>query len=656
MRSPNLPLAFVMVILVGLLPIQSKTFAQNDDANEGQQSNAATKHKNALSKETSPYLLMHAHNPVNWYGWGEEALSLAKSSNKPIFLSIGYSSCHWCHVMERESFLDEEIAKFLNDNFVCIKVDREERPDVDAIYMESLRIVNRRTNGGWPLSMFLTPDARPFFGGTYFPARDGDRGVRVGFLTIVQRVHEAWVNNTKKIKEDADFVVDAVRKRLAGQTINPDQKIDQNWINRCQDQLSSMFDPEYGGFGFSPSNPNRPKFPEPSNLLFLIEVVKGAPENQSAKTQLITTAERMMMGGILDHLGGGFHRYSVDRYWKIPHFEKMLYDNAQLATVYSELYRMTKRPEFKLVVDELLEFVTREMLDKQGGFYSALDAESEGEEGKFYRWTKQEITQALTPQELELFSQVYGLNKAPNFENKYFVPQLSSTIDANATALSKESDELLEKLKPIRQKLFEVRVKRARPLTDTKVLASWNGMMIRGFADAGRILGNDSYVATARNAANFILQKMVADDGRLYRTFTDGQAKLNAYLPDYADVIDGLLALHQTTKEQRWLDEALKLQKTQDSLFWDQTSGGYFYTSNDHQELLARAKRSNDGPVPAGNSVATGNLIYFASQLNDNSYALKAEKTALTSSVLIEQYPSAAPRLLMHIRKLPASK
>ena len=423
-------LTFVMTIVVSLAWTTSLTLAQTENASDEHRSADRPKHKNALSKETSPYLLKHAHNPVNWYGWGEEALSLAKSSNKPIFLSIGYSSCHWCHVMERESFLDEEIAKFLNDNFVCIKVDREERPDVDAIYMESLRIVNRRTSGGWPLSMFLTPDARPFFGGTYFPARDGDRGVRVGFITIVKKVHEAWINNTKKINEDADFVVDAVRKRLAGQTISPDQKIDPNWINNCKSQLSQMFDPEFGGFGYSPANPNRPKFPEPSNLMFLIDVLNNEPENQSAKTQLIKTAERMMMGGILDHLGGGFHRYSVDRFWKIPHFEKMLYDNAQLATVYSELYRITKRPDFKMVVDELLEFVTREMRDDQGGFYSALDAESDGEEGKFYRWTKEEIMKTLPPEEFKLFASVYGLNNAPNFESKYFAPQLSSTFEA----------------------------------------------------------------------------------------------------------------------------------------------------------------------------------------------------------------------------------
>ena len=611
-----------------------------------------SKHENALVKETSPYLLMHAHNPVNWYGWGEEALTLAKTENKPIFLSIGYSSCHWCHVMERESFLDEEIAKFLNDNFICIKVDREERPDVDEIYMESLRIVNRRTSGGWPLSMFLTPEAKPFFGGTYFPARDGERGVRFGFLTIVSRVHEAWNNNNAKIKEDADFVVNQVKKRLAGQSENLNTTIDPKWIENCTLRLKSSFDAEFGGFNYAPHDPNRPKFPEPSILLYLLEQVKNNSADSETKNQFVKTCERMMMGGILDHLGGGFHRYSVDRFWKIPHFEKMLYDNAQLASVYSEAYELTKRNDFKWVAEELVEFVLREMQDKDGAFYSALDAESEGEEGKFYRWNKEEVTTALSAEEFELFAKVYGLNKGPNFESKFYVPQLDSSFPAIAKRLGMDEVKLFEQLKPIRNKLFDVRSKRIRPLTDIKILASWNGMMIRGLADTGRILKNETYIDSAKSAARFVLKKMVTEKGRLFRTHTDNKASLNAYVPDYACVIEGLLSLHRATQEKEWLDAAVKLQTVQDELFWDEKQGGYFYTSNDHESLLARAKRSNDGPVPSGNSVSVANLTYLAKALSNRDYQDRAKKAVLSASELLNQFPSAAPRLLIPVEAM----
>jgi uncharacterized protein YyaL (SSP411 family) len=607
------------------------------------------KHQNALAKETSPYLLMHAHNPVNWYGWGEEALNLAKSQNKPIFLSIGYSSCHWCHVMERESFLDEEIATFLNKNFVCIKVDREERPDVDAIYMESLYVVNRGRGGGWPLSMFLTPDAKPFFGGTYFPARDGDRGARVGFLTIVKRVHDAWLNKTEKIGEDAEFVTRQVKKRLAGQTVSTNATIDANWPQRCLAGLKKSFDSEYGGFSYSATNPNIPKFPEPSNLFFLADQIRQNKAEADAQRLFVTTCERMMMGGIVDHLGGGFHRYSVDRFWKIPHFEKMLYDNGQLATVYSEAFELTGRQDFRIVVEELLEFVLRELMDEGGAFYASLDAESEGEEGKFYRWTRDEARSVLSDEEYKLFSRVYGLDRAPNFEGKYYAPQLSANISRTAQDLNMEVTILVDELKPIRRKLFDLREKRVRPLTDKKILASWNGMMIRGFADAGRILKNDEYVTAAKKAADFILRKMVDEQGRMVRTFTAGQAKLNAYAPDYACFIDGLLAIHRATGEKKWLDEAARIQTTQDTLFWDETGGGYFYTSSDHESLLARAKRVNDGAVPAGNSVAAGNLVYLADKLGNEDYLVKARRTALAASEFLNRYPAEAPRLLITV-------
>ena len=614
------------------------------------------KHTNALAKETSPYLLMHAHNPVNWYGWNEESLALAKKENKVIFLSVGYSSCHWCHVMERESFMDEEIAKFLNDNFICIKVDREERPDVDAIYMESLTVFHRMTGsnrgGGWPLSMFLTPEAKPFFGGTYFPARDGDRGVRRGFFSIVKLISKSWGTREEKIKKDSEVLAEATRKSLAGQTRTAGTELKKSLSAMAINGLKDSFDKQYGGFRYSLRDPNIPKFPEPSNLLFLADQYRRDKQRNDILNMLETTCRRMMMGGLQDHLGGGFHRYSVDRYWAIPHFEKMLYDNGQLTSVYAETYELTGNEHYKRVVDEMLEFVNRELRDEGGAFYSALDAESEGEEGKFYRWEIEEAKKLLDEKDYELFSKVYGLNQPPNFEKEYYAPQLGRDWKQTSNALGIDMEDLIQQLQPIRKKLFDGRAKRPRPITDTKILASWNGLMIRGFADAGRIFKNDDYISSAKKASQFILDKMVDTDGRLVRTYTDGQAKLNAYVEDYACFIDGLLAIHRATGEKEWLDHAVRIQKKQDQLFWDEKEGGYFYTSKDHEKLLARAKKPADGAMPSGNSVAAGNLLYLAVALKDDQYRKRATETALAASNVIEQFPIAAPRMLITIERL----
>ena len=468
---------------------QDKTTEQGAEKHE---------HTNPLVDETSPYLLMHAHNPVYWYPWNEETLALAKKEKKPIFLSIGYSSCHWCHVMERESFMDEEIAKYMNENFICIKVDREERPDVDAIYMESLHVINRilRTNrgGGWPLSMFLTDDARPFSGGTYFPPRDGERGAKFGFLTILKKINQAWSDTNDRIQKDADLITKLTQRSLAGQPLPKDAAVKIAWISMALSGLKSGFDPQYGGFRYSERNSTVPKFPEPSNLFFLLDQIQQNPTSADARMMLFKTCDQMMMGGIYDHLGGGFHRYSVDRFWAIPHFEKMLYDNGQLATVFSEAYAINKRPDYRWVVEGICDFVIRELRDAKGGFYSALDAESEGEEGKFNRWTKEEIQQTLTPEEYRLFAEIYRLNEAPNFENKFYVPQLNRRLSSHASEKRTTIEELEERLRKIRRKLFNLRERRVRPLTDTKILASWNGLMIRGLADAGRILKNEKYL------------------------------------------------------------------------------------------------------------------------------------------------------------------
>ena len=611
-------------------------------------------HENALSKETSPYLLMHAHNPVNWYAWNDETLALAKTSGKPIFLSIGYSSCHWCHVMERESFLDQEIADFLNENFICIKVDREERPDVDEIYMNALQVI-RSGGGGWPLSMFMTPEAKPFFGGTYWPARDGDRGASMGFLTIIQKVMDAYQNNRDAIIQDSELVSERTRELLAGLEPTAGLPIQAAWPANTIEKLSASFDNRYGGFGYNALNPNRPKFPEPSNLFFLIDYLQQNPNateesRDQASKLLVKTCEGMLKGGIYDHLGGGFHRYSVDRFWHIPHFEKMLYDNGQLATVYAETYQLTGQEEFRNVANGILAFVSRELAAPGGGFYASLDAESEGIEGKFYRWDLKEVEAALTSQEYELFSKLYRLDEPPNFEDEFYAPQLKLMLSEHATARESTLGELESQLIPIRKKLFDIRAKRQRPLLDTKILAAWNGLMIRGYADAGRIFKNSDHIKKAEDAANFILEKMVSDDGRLYRTYTDGQARLNAYLIDYACVIDGLISIHRATGNPKWIDAANQLQKTQDNLFWDE-KGGYFYTSKDHEQLIARSKRASDGAMPGGNSVSAANLHYLGTNLKQDTYLERSEQTVLAASAILTRAPHAVPRMVITASK-----
>jgi len=605
------------------------------------------KHTNALAKESSPYLLMHAHNPVNWRPWNEETLALAKKEDKPIFLSIGYSSCHWCHVMERESFLDKEIAEFLNKHFICIKVDREERPDVDEIYMRALSMVSKQ-GGGWPLSMFLMPDGRPFLGGTYFPARDGDRRGIPGFLTVIQRVNTKFADDRDRFEQVANQVTEQTKLALAGSEPSQETKLQPAWTPDTVSDLKDRFDTDFGGFGYNPNNARLPKFPEPSNLLFLIDVLQNQPNSPDAKQMLITTCEKMQQGGIYDHLGGGFHRYSVDRYWHIPHFEKMLYDNGQLATAYADAYALTKRDDFRRTLEGILDFVSRELTSSDGGFYSSLDAESDGEEGKFYRWTIAELKSTLSPAEFELFAKVYRIDEAPNFEEKYYAPQLKQTMAKAAAEMSMDEQKLETQLEPIREKLFKQREKRTRPLLDTKILTAWNGLMIRGYADAGRILEKPAYTDIAIKAANDVLNKAVKPDGRVLRTYTDSQAaKLNGYLVDYACLVDGLIALHRSTGDKQWLDHAKRIQDKQIELFWDEKSGGFFNVSSDHEALIARSKQMNDRAMPSGNSVASANLFYLSEALPEASYQDKSRQTVLSASATLETYSFLIPRMLI---------
>ncbi len=617
------------------------------------------KHTNRLAKETSPYLLQHAHNPVNWYPWGDEALAKAKAEKKLIFLSIGYSSCHWCHVMERESFHDEEIAKFLNEHYVCIKVDREERPDIDSVYMTSLHMYNTLRGsgrgGGWPLSMFLTDAAEPFFGGTYFPARDGDRHEgSTGFLTIVTKVQELWAKDPDQIRGDARTIVKFTKAEMERRRGALTVALDDALLVATQEALAEQFDPKYGGFGYTPDG-RRPKFPEPSNLLFLLDRVRRHGDQQ-ARQMLVKTLDHLALGGIRDHLGGGFHRYSVDRYWTIPHFEKMLYDNGQLASVYAQAHELMGNENYRRVAIELCDFVLRELTDEGGGFYAALDADSEGEEGKFYRWDKAEVERALSAGEFALFAKVYGLDGDPNFDEKFYAPQLSKPLADTAAEMKLTEAALEARLAPIRKKLFLVRAPRIRPLTDTKIITADNGLMIGGLADAGRILQEPRYVAAAEQAAEFVLKNLQTEGGRLLRSYAGGEAKLNGYLNDYAFLAGGLLKLHQATGKARWLDEAAAITAKQIELFSDEKAGGFFFTSRDHEALLARGKDLSDNAIPSGNSASAHNLITLAVATNRPEYLPLASQAIAACVIVTNSSPAAAPQMMTAIPALADAK
>ncbi len=605
---------------------------------------------NRLAKESSPYLLQHAHNPVDWYPWGEEALERAKNEQKMIFLSVGYAACHWCHVMERESFEDKEIAKFLNENFVCIKVDREERPDIDQIYMTSVQIMSGR--GGWPMTVLMTSDAKPIFGGSYFPARDGDRANLPGFLTIVRRASQLWSDERAELKVQADRIAEALRAAMAStESIPAGTEIDRDACRRLlgetQQRLANGFDKEHGGFGFTESNPSRPKFPEPSNLVFLLERSKRASlvkaDRDAANKMLVKTLDSMIAGGIYDHLGGGFHRYSTDRYWRIPHFEKMLYDNGQLAQLFANAFEVTGRMEYRAITEGTCDFVIRELSTTGGAFNASLDADSEGEEGKFYRWEKEELIRVgKSMNGFSLFSEIYGFGAAPNFESKYFAPQPGKTLTQVAEERHQPLQSLMLSLEDVRKSLFEIRAKRVRPPTDAKILTSWNGLMIAGLADAGRILNRQDYIEASTKAAEFILKELKTQDGRLHRSYAQGESKLQGYLDDYAFLAHGLLRLHLATEDDRWLQQAIDITNTQIRFFRNEESGGFYYMAADHPELIVRFQDPVDGVIPSGNSMTAANLLYLIHNANRTEFEEPLRRVLLSSISLLERNPRGA--------------
>ncbi len=617
------------------------------------------RHVNRLARETSPYLLLHAHNPVDWYPWGSEAFAKAKAEGKLIFLSVGYSSCYWCHVMERESFMDDEVAAFLNEHFVCIKVDREERPDIDAIYMRALQVYYQLAGspqgGGWPLTMFLTPTAEPILGGTYFPPRD--REDFTGLLTVLRRVDELWREQKQRLEQGGQQLARIVREDLRRRPVFGAAAVDETTLADVAEALAEQYDAAHGGFGYSEANPRQPKFPEPSNLRFLLGRATRRGD-ESSKAMLVNTLDKMARGGIRDFVGGGFHRYSTDRFWRIPHFEKMLYDNAQLLSLYSEGHRLTGRDDFRRVAVEIADFVLAELTDPQGAFYSAMDAETEAREGAYYVWQREKLKQSLGPDDFQLFGEMYGWLGEANFEG-HIALVLSQSPDELAAAHGLTVEEVDSRLSAVHAKLRALRAARPRPLVDTKILTSWNGLMIRGLADSGRILGEDRYLQAAAKAADFLWANSRSSEGRLLRTYRQGEARLNAYLDDYAFFADGLIALYDATKDDRWLARADELTAKALSLFWDDEHGGFYFTSDDHEALIARSKDPVDAEIPSGNSVMAGNLVTLGRALDKPEYLERARRTVGAFAGLMQESPASMPRMAVSVAALleaPASR
>jgi uncharacterized protein YyaL (SSP411 family) len=591
-----------------------------------------TEFTNRLINETSPYLLQHAHNPVDWYPWGEEAFIKAKEENKPIFLSVGYSACHWCHVMEHESFEDQDTAKLMNKLFINIKVDREERPDVDTIYMNVVQMLTG--HGGWPMSVFMTPDKTPYYGGTYFPIHR--KYHMPTFKEVLVSVSDYYHNKKDSIEKNSKIIMEQLKSINIFKST--DTELSYEVINKSIKQLENYFDYENGGFG------SKPKFPNTFNLDLFLRHYKNTG-NKKYLDMVELTIKKMANGGVYDQLGGGFYRYSVDEEWLIPHFEKMLYDNSVLIKLILEVYQITKNDFYKNKAEESLEYVLREMYQDGGGFYSTQDADSEKEEGKFYVWTPQEVKQILGEKDGELFCDFFDINPEGNFEHGKSNPQVLFTYEefsANKSLLSEEIKDVIEKSK---KKLFEHRTKRIYPGKDTKVLSSWNGLMISAFAKGYQVLKNPKYLKACEETINFIFDVMYKD-GLLLRTYKDNQAKLNAYLEDYTFLVQGLIDLHQVTLNQDFINKAIELNKVMIEQFWDQNDGGFFFTGKSHEELIVKTKEILDHSIPSGNAVALSNLIKLFRLTDDKDLQDKIDKTIKAFSQTVHKYQSGVSSFL----------
>ncbi len=595
-------------------------FGQSRVANKKQEK----QYVNRLAKESSPYLLQHKNNPVDWYPWGDEAFQKALELNRPIFLSIGYSTCHWCHVMEEESFEDEQVAQLLNDNFISIKVDREERPEIDHLYMTVCQVMTGK--GGWPLTIIMTPDKYPFFAGTYFPKK-GRMG-RPGMIELLPAISDAWVNKKDELIQSANqikkYLIDSNNKELGDQ-------LNQTILTTTNSQFINRYDKTHGGFG------TKPKFPSPHNLIYLLRY-----HNMSGdKTSLLMvekTLQEMRLGGIFDHVGFGFHRYSTDTEWILPHFEKMLYDQAMLTLAYTEAYQITYNQLYKDTAEEILYYVQRNMTDKRGGFYSAEDADSEGEEGLFYLWTIDEIKNILSNVESELLINTYGLNKEGNYDDE----ATGNRTEKNILYLKEPINniELKNRLNQIIKKLYQARKKRIHPLKDDKILTDWNGLMIAAYAKAGDVFNSDDYIQQAEKSAQFILKNLTDNNGRLLKRYRNGNAGVDAHLDDYAFFIWGLLELYEATFNVTYLAEAIQLSNIMVDEFWDVTNGGFFLGGESSEKLIVRAKTGYDGAMPSGNSVAAMNCSKLNRITGETKWAEISDKIFITFSNEIQKTPS----------------
>jgi len=594
---------------------------------------------NRLIVETSPYLLQHAHNPVNWYPWGEEAFERAKRENKPVLMSIGYSTCHWCHVMEEESFEDVEIATYINTHFIAIKVDREERPDIDEVYMTAVQLLTGR--GGWPMTIVMTPDKQPFFGGTYFPPRDGDRGSRVGFLTLLEALQTHYADSPDQVLAQAKEL--SQRIQAASQPARPASIPSEQAIVRAVGLQARNYDPQHGGFG------QGNKFPRPTVYSLLLRYYRRTGD-AGALGMVATSLRRMAEGGMYDQVGGGFHRYSTDIRWLVPHFEKMLYDNAQLVPLALEVFQITKDPFFSRLAVDVLEYVEREMSDPNGGFYSATDADSmtpsgHREEGWFFTWTPDEIRAVVGDSDAELVMEVYGVKPGGNFEGRSIF-QRWAPVGPIAQARGLTESALEDRLQTARSRLYTARAQRPPPLLDDKVLTAWNGLMVTAFARAGFVLDRPEYTARAQKGAEFLLSAMRDDSGGLKRSYSEGKARHAGTVDDYAFLIAGLLDVFEVTSEAKWLQAAEALQERQDLDFWDRAEGGYFTTANDHETLIARVKPDYDGAEPSGNSVALHNLFRLSEWTGKQAYRTRGEKALATFSTTMTRRGPSVPWML----------
>ncbi|MBF0299086.1 MAG: thioredoxin domain-containing protein [Oligoflexia bacterium] len=625
--------------------------------------NGTPKYTNSLFLETSPYLLQHAHNPVNWYPWGKEAFTKAAELGYPIFLSVGYSTCHWCHVMEEESFEDLEIAEFLNKNYISIKVDREERPDIDAIYMSAVQSLTGK--GGWPLSLWLTNDQKPFYGGTYFPARDGDYGVQYGFLTILKKIKEIVASKSDEVHKTAQELADIIssqfklnqpKSSLQSGTgtetgtrtgIMPEMLPEEDSLHLVADYYYQTFDFINGGLI------GAPKFPSSFPIRLILRYYRRTQKNKFLQ-MINLTLSNMANGGIYDHVGGGFHRYSTDEDWLVPHFEKMLYDNALLVVAYAEAYQVTRNEDFIQICRKTLDYILREMTSEDGAFYSSTDADSlnssgHREEGIFFTWALDEIEAILDAKEAKFIKYYYGVTEKGNFEgrNIFYVSKPIVEVAEKLALTTKEAEEILSSAL---NKLYKARAERPAPIRDEKILTSWNALMISAFAKVGFILNDNRYLLAAKNATIFILKKLFIN-GRLYRSFTDGQARLNGYLDDYTFLIAALLDLYEATGEIKWYKNAVNLDETLNKFYEDNedNGGGFFRTSHDHEKLIAREKPYFDGAEPSGNSIAMLNLLRLYEFTNKEDYRRRYERGFKVFDNLLKTKPMIFSELLLAV-------